>query len=125
MLTPEEIRAYRKLFTALSDPTRLAIVNLLLNEPGLAVNDIVSRFTISQASISRHLQILQRAGLVDGRRDNKHVFYTVDNGSMAPSILIRFGALLQGVGPKELDALMRFNAAGTSEPNLDWTDFQE
>jgi DNA-binding transcriptional ArsR family regulator len=111
-MTPEEIRTYRKLFTALSDPTRLAILSLLLEDPGIAVNDIVSRFTISQASISRHLQILQRSGLVDGRRDVKHVYYTVDDGSAAPSLLIRFGALLQGIRPAELEVLTWFNAVG-------------
>ena len=54
-------------FAALADPTRLAIVERLLAEGELAVGDIARPFAISPAAVSRHLQVLERAGLVERR----------------------------------------------------------
>ena len=56
-------------FGALADPTRAGIVEALAEE-GRTVNEIVSLFSLTQPSISRHLRILRRVGLeVAPRRD--------------------------------------------------------
>lgn len=57
-----------KTFSALSDPTRRSIVELL-NGGDLSVGELVNEFTISQSAISRHLQILEHAGLISRRRE--------------------------------------------------------
>jgi DNA-binding transcriptional ArsR family regulator len=54
-------------FAALADPTRRAIVERLLAEGELSVGDIAEPFAISTPAISRHLQVLERAGLVERR----------------------------------------------------------
>lgn len=51
-------------FSALSDPTRRAILTLLL-EDDMAVTDVAEPFEMSLAAISKHLQILTRAGLIE------------------------------------------------------------
>ena len=51
-------------FAALSDPTRRAILTLLL-EDDMAVTDVAEPFEMSLAAISKHLQILTRAGLIE------------------------------------------------------------
>ena len=51
-------------FTALAEPSRLRIVELLLDGPK-AVNDIVAALDISQPQASKHLGVLKRARLVD------------------------------------------------------------
>ncbi|MDV4143383.1 ArsR/SmtB family transcription factor [Shimia sp. FJ5] len=50
-------------FAALADPTRRAILSMLL-EDDMAVTDVAEPFDISLAAISKHLTILTRAGLI-------------------------------------------------------------
>ena len=55
-------------FAALSDPTRRAILARLANGEA-TVNDLVKPFNISQPAISKHLKVLERAGLVVRGKD--------------------------------------------------------
>ena len=50
-------------FSALADPTRRRILVMLL-EDDMAVTDVAEPFEMSLAAISKHLQILTRAGLI-------------------------------------------------------------
>lgn len=50
-------------FAALADPTRRAILTMLL-EDDMAVTDVAEPFEMSLAAISKHLTILTRAGLI-------------------------------------------------------------
>ena len=53
-------------FLALSDPTRRAILSrLALGEAGVA--ELCAPFAISQPAISRHLKVLEKAGLIETR----------------------------------------------------------
>lgn len=57
-------------FTALADPTRRAILaRLALGEA--SVNDLAKPFAMSQPAISKHLKVLERAGLVSRSRDGQ------------------------------------------------------
>ncbi len=62
-------------FKALSDETRLRLLNLLWHYE-LNVNEIVSVMEMGQSRISRHLKILSDCGLVQYRRDGLWVFYS-------------------------------------------------
>lgn len=52
-----------RVFAALADPTRRAIV-VDLSTGALSVNDLVERHHLSQPGISKHLKVLEAAGLV-------------------------------------------------------------
>lgn len=65
-------------FKALSDKTRLRLINILLNYE-LNVNEIVSVLEMSQPRISRHLKVLLECGLATYRRDGLWVFYSVSD----------------------------------------------
>lgn len=54
-------------FAALSDPTRRAIIGLLA-EQELSVGEVVEQFELTQSAISRHLDVLERAHLIERRR---------------------------------------------------------
>jgi DNA-binding transcriptional ArsR family regulator len=54
-------------FAALADPTRRAIVSRLARGPA-RVTDVAARFPISLNAVSKHLKVLERAGLVRRRR---------------------------------------------------------
>jgi DNA-binding transcriptional ArsR family regulator len=55
-------------FLALSDPTRRAILARLARGEA-SVNELAEPFAISQPAISKHLKILQRAGLISVGQD--------------------------------------------------------
>lgn len=55
-------------FAALADGTRRAILARLMQGEA-SVNELVEPFGLSQPTISRHLQVLERAGLIERRRD--------------------------------------------------------
>jgi DNA-binding transcriptional ArsR family regulator len=77
--------AENRIFQALADPTRRAIfVALLLGE--VAVKDLTARFDISQPAVSQHLAALKDAGLVNGRREGRRVYYRVEPRGMKPLI---------------------------------------
>ena len=55
-------------FAALADPTRRAILARLAQGEA-TVNELAEPFAISQPAISRHLRVLEDAGLIERRRD--------------------------------------------------------
>ncbi len=65
------------IFSALSDPCRLSIVESLMREGETTAGDIVDRYDISGPAISRHLSVLRNAGLVSQRISGKHRLYSV------------------------------------------------
>lgn len=69
----EQVARY---FSLLADPTRLRILSCLCREER-PVNEVVQQIGLTQANISRHLNILYRAGVVDRRREGSTVFYRV------------------------------------------------
>jgi DNA-binding transcriptional ArsR family regulator len=54
-------------FAALSDPHRLAIVERLIAEGEKTVGELAAPFEISGPAISRHLSVLESAGLIERR----------------------------------------------------------
>jgi ubiquinone/menaquinone biosynthesis C-methylase UbiE/DNA-binding transcriptional ArsR family regulator len=65
-----------KYFKALSDITRLRLLNILLRHE-LSVNEVVSLMDMGQSRISRHLKILTEAGFLECRRDGGWAFYFI------------------------------------------------
>jgi ArsR family transcriptional regulator, arsenate/arsenite/antimonite-responsive transcriptional repressor len=61
-------------FAALSDPTRLRLLNLMKSGE-ICVCYLREVLNTNQPKISRHLAYLKRAGLVEGRRDGKWTHY--------------------------------------------------
>ena len=55
-------------FAALGDPTRLAILERLA-EGDATVKELAEPFDVSMPAISRHLKVLERAGLITRGRD--------------------------------------------------------
>jgi DNA-binding transcriptional ArsR family regulator len=55
-------------FGALADPTRRAILARLADGDDLTVGELSKPFRMSQPAVSRHLKVLERAGLISRRR---------------------------------------------------------
>ena len=78
---------------ALSDPIRREILNML-KEGRMAAGDIVERFDVTGAAISRHLSVLKDADLIRDRREGKYIYYEL-NASVLEEIML-FIADLKG-----------------------------
>ena len=80
-----EAAAEDTIFLALADPSRRRIFESLTRGEA-AVKDLTARFDISQPAVSQHLATLRDAGLVQGRRDGRLVYYRVEPRGMKPLI---------------------------------------
>jgi DNA-binding transcriptional ArsR family regulator len=67
---------------ALGDPTRLAIVERLVDRP-LAVVDLAKELPVTRSAVSQHLRILKDAGLVFDERAGNRRIYRVDPEALA------------------------------------------
>ena len=71
---------------ALSDPIRREILNLL-KAGRMSAGEIVDRFEVTGASISRHLSVLKDADLIRDKREGKFIYYEL-NASVLEEILL-------------------------------------
>ena len=71
---------------ALADPIRREILNLL-KEGKMSAGEIVEKFPVTGASISRHLSVLKDADLIRDTREGKYIFYEL-NTSVLEEIML-------------------------------------
>lgn len=81
----DDIEQLSEIFKALSDPTRLRLVQLLNNcKPGvckggpLCVNALAHQLRVTQSAVSQHLRVLRQTGLVRGARHGNFMHYSLD-----------------------------------------------
>jgi len=65
-----------KVFGALASTPRRKIL-ALLSEADLAAGEIAEQFAMSKPAISKHLQILEHAGLIRGEKQGQYVVYSL------------------------------------------------
>ena len=68
LATPMADRVLNTTFAALADPTRRAIIARLASGQA-SVAELAEPFAISQPAISKHLKVLERAGLISRGQD--------------------------------------------------------
>jgi ArsR family transcriptional regulator len=67
---------------AMGDTTRQKLLKLLQQEGEQCVGCLVERFGLAQPTISHHLLLLKRAGLVKSRKAGKQVYYAIDQDNV-------------------------------------------
>ena len=70
------------LFSALSDPTRLRIISVLLDGE-LNVGEIANQLAMSESAVSHQLLGLRHMKLVRGRKNGRQVYYALDDDHVA------------------------------------------
>ena len=76
MLTPEALELVAAGFRAMADPLRLRILHDL--ESGeRSVSTLAAGVGTTQPNVSRHLKVLQNAGLVSRRPEGNMVYYSI------------------------------------------------
>ena len=80
---------------ALADPIRREILNLL-KKGRMAAGEISGHFTVTDASISRHLSVLKEADLIRDTREGKFIYYEINASVLEETML--WIADLKGAG---------------------------
>lgn len=73
-----DVQELADLFKVLGDPTRIRIVQQLLNKE-MCVTDIAEAMGMGQSAISHQLRVLRQARLVAFRKEGKTVFYSLND----------------------------------------------
>ena len=69
-------------FAALADPTRWRVLTLLADRGKASATVLAGELPVSRVAVVKHLGVLERAGLVEGRREGREVRYTVRTGPL-------------------------------------------
>lgn len=70
------------LFSALSDPTRLRIISVLLDSE-MNVGEIAAQLGMTESAVSHQLRGLRQMRLVRGRKNGRQVYYALDDDHVA------------------------------------------
>ena len=93
------------LFSALGDPTRCRVVELLAATPR-PVHELAAEFAISRPAISRHLRVLKEAGLVIEQKKGRENVYALQRAHMKPALV-----WLEGQGARPAPARAKAEVA--------------
>jgi DNA-binding transcriptional ArsR family regulator len=109
--SPAEVRL-DEVFSALADPTRRAIV-ARLSAGETSVGELAEPFDISLPAVSKHLKVLEGAGLLARKRDGRvhHCRLVADPLAEAIDWIVRYGRFWDA----QLDSLETFLVAERSE----------
>ena len=66
-----------EVFFALSDPTRREVLRSVAQRPELTASRLATELPITRQAVAKHLAALQRAGLVEPRREGRETRYTL------------------------------------------------
>lgn len=84
-----------KFFKALCEPTRVEIIRKLVLLGGCDVGTIAEGLTQDRSVISRHLAVLEQAGICQTRKVGRRVFYDLDG----PHNVEKVKSILEAIGP--------------------------
>jgi DNA-binding transcriptional ArsR family regulator len=102
-------------FGALADPTRRAIVERLM-EGDATVSELAEPFDVSLPAISRHLRVLEQAGLLARRKDGRLRHCRLVEGPLREAVdwIVHYGAFWE----QRLDSLeaLLARSPGRAEP---------
>ena len=82
-LPEQTVERLSRLFSALSDPTRLKILHALTVTEELCVCDLAALAELSVSAVSHQLRLLRDRDLVRARRDGRMVYYSVADDHIA------------------------------------------
>ena len=94
-----------EVMAALADPTRWRVLNLLAERGEGTATTLAGELPVSRVAVVKHLAVLDRAGLVEGGRRGREVFYRVRPARLEEAA--RWMAGLASQWDRRLDALKR------------------
>ena len=117
ILTPVSDADLDRAFAALADPVRRAIIARLSRGPA-TVNELAEPFEISKQAVSKHIQVLELAGLVSRTRDAQRRPVHLEAARLeAMMAWIDRYRLLAEQRFRSLDALLERTTSGNTDAN--------
>ena len=86
------MKAFVKVMKALSDTNRVKIIKMLQHKT-MCVCEMQAALKVSQPAVSKHLRLLEDAGLVNSRKDGIWVNYYLSDGASSPYVATVLGNL--------------------------------
>jgi DNA-binding transcriptional ArsR family regulator len=71
------------LFAALGDPTRLALLQRLSKGGPASISVLAENFQTTRQGVTKHLQVLAAAGIIDGERRGREHLWTINPRRLA------------------------------------------
>ena len=102
------------LWSAVGDPTRRRMLDLLLNEGGGTATTLSGQLPVTRQAVAKHLGVLDRVGLVHGSLPGRERRYEVDEAQLARAV-----AQLASVGATwdaRLNRIKRIAEADPAQP---------
>lgn len=112
----QTMKAFIKVKKAAADPTRVKILKLL-QRCSLCVCEVQAAIGTAQSTVSKHLKILEAAGLIASFKDGKWVNYCLADGSESPYAASLIGNIkhwLEGE-PEIIDLIRKLPDIGRKE----------
>jgi ArsR family transcriptional regulator len=101
------VREFLKVMKAASDPTRVKMLKML-EKKSMCVCEIQTGLNIAQSTTSKHLRLLEDAGLVVSEKDGLWVNYALADGSRSPFASNLLGSIRHWLNDEpEIKALTR------------------
>jgi DNA-binding transcriptional ArsR family regulator len=66
-----------ELWSAVADPTRRRVLDVLLDRGAATATVVAGELPVTRQAVAKHLAVLDRAGLVEGRRHGREVRYAI------------------------------------------------
>jgi ArsR family transcriptional regulator, cadmium/lead-responsive transcriptional repressor len=71
-----------ELWSAVADPSRRRVLDLVVSNGEVSASWLAGRVPFSRQAVSKHLAVLERAGLISRRKQGREVLYQVDAGRL-------------------------------------------
>jgi DNA-binding transcriptional ArsR family regulator len=71
-----------ELWSAIADPSRRRVLDLLVTNGDVSASWLAGRVPFSRQAVSKHLVVLEEAGLVSRRKQGREVLYQVEAGRL-------------------------------------------
>jgi DNA-binding transcriptional ArsR family regulator len=71
-----------ELWSAIADPSRRQVLDLIVSNGAVSASWLAGRVPFSRQAVSKHVAVLERAGLISRRKQGREVLYQVDAGRL-------------------------------------------
>jgi len=109
-------RADDELWSAIADPSRRRVLDLLVSNDDVSASWLAGHVSFSRQAVSKHLVVLEQAGLVSRRKQGREVLYRVEPGRLDQAT--RVMADLASQWDRRLGSIKRLAEAAHNEAKV-------